>query len=329
MSAVERPRGIGGSDAAAAIGLNPYESPVGLWLRLTGRVPETVENEAMAWGTRLQPTLAEAVEREGYAVMPAPADPFVSDVHPFMFGHVDGFCAEVGAVGDLAVTGSAPHGDVPSEAKGVSIRPDAVPVRPLPERGVLELKTAGPWNAKAWDADEIPLAYQAQGLHYMAVTGLPFVVFGCLIGGQRFVVRRMERDDKAIALLTEREAEFWSYVEADSPPPPEWATADDLARLFPDSDDGIVALDDAPELVDRLRSARAAVEVAKAERDEAETAIKARMGLAATATLHGGKVVTWKSHTAKRVDVTRLKEELPDVHAEYLRESGSRVFRVY
>lgn len=309
MEAVARPRGIGGSDAAAALGLNPYESPVGLWLRLTGREEPRDENEAMGWGKRLQPLLAQAVEEHGYSVMPAPTDSFVSADHPFMFGTLDGFAAE---------QRKNSYG-----VDGINVTTE------WSERGVLELKTAGTYSAKHWDNDEIPLAYQAQCLHYMAVTGLSYAVVGCLIGGQRFVVRRMERDDRAIAILTERESEFWQYVQADTPPPPEWATAADLAKMFPDSTEAIVTLDDAPDLVEQLRAARAAVEVAKAEQEKAEAAVKARMGEAGTATLHGGKVFTWRTQTARRVDVKRLKDELPDVHGEYSYESPSRVFRVY
>ena len=38
-----RQRGIGSSDAAAAVGLSPYKSPLTLWLERTGRqLPEDV-----------------------------------------------------------------------------------------------------------------------------------------------------------------------------------------------------------------------------------------------------------------------------------------------
>jgi predicted phage-related endonuclease len=50
--------GIGCSDAAAAVGMNPYKSPLELWLEKTGRA---TGNEAgidtdspMYWGTLLE-----------------------------------------------------------------------------------------------------------------------------------------------------------------------------------------------------------------------------------------------------------------------------------
>jgi predicted phage-related endonuclease len=44
-----RKKGIGGSDAAAAIGLNPYQSPLELWMIKTGRdegLPKIDPNDA-------------------------------------------------------------------------------------------------------------------------------------------------------------------------------------------------------------------------------------------------------------------------------------------
>lgn len=297
-----RPHGIGGSDAASAVGLDPYRSPVALWLEKTGRVESRAETEAMAWGKRLQPVLAAAVEEQGYAVMPAPSGT-LDGPEDFMFGNVDGYCA--------GEWGTAPDGERLAY-------PDA-------SRGVLELKTAGIFQAKHWDGDEIPLHYQAQGLHYLAVTGLAFCLFGVLIGGQRFALRRMERDEDAISRLIGAERDFWQYVERDEPPPVAWATSADLAAMFPDSSEGIVSLDDEPELIERLRLARAAVEVADASKLEAEGAIKARMGEAGTATLNGAKVATWKTQTAKRVNVKGLPAAVRD---EFEYETTSRVFRV-
>src|SRR6059058_4244881 len=55
--------GIGSSDAAAAVGLNPYKSMLELWLEKTGGgSPQPLENEDDAsptyWGTLLEPIVA-------------------------------------------------------------------------------------------------------------------------------------------------------------------------------------------------------------------------------------------------------------------------------
>lgn len=57
-----RKHGIGSSDAAAAVGLNPYKSQLELWLEKTGRdtkLPKTDphdEESPAYWGTRCLPT---------------------------------------------------------------------------------------------------------------------------------------------------------------------------------------------------------------------------------------------------------------------------------
>ncbi|MDR2014083.1 MAG: YqaJ viral recombinase family protein, partial [Azoarcus sp.] len=85
-----RKTGIGGSDAAAAVGLNPYKSPLELWLEKTSRdtALEKPNPEDMAepiyWGTLLEPFVAAAYTRQTgnrvrkvNAVLQHPAVPFM------------------------------------------------------------------------------------------------------------------------------------------------------------------------------------------------------------------------------------------------------------
>lgn len=64
-----RKTGIGGSDAAAAVGLSPYKSQLELWLEKTGRdaglvTPDPQDTkEPVYWGTLLEPIVAAAYTR--------------------------------------------------------------------------------------------------------------------------------------------------------------------------------------------------------------------------------------------------------------------------
>ena len=70
-----RKGGIGSSDAAAAVGLNPYKSQLELWLEKTGRDgslpkldPHDEESPAY-WGNILEPIVAaHYTKRSGYRV---------------------------------------------------------------------------------------------------------------------------------------------------------------------------------------------------------------------------------------------------------------------
>src|SRR5207245_10367367 len=109
---------IGGSEAAAACGIDPHRSRLMLWYEKVNGV-ERDESEAMRLGTLLQPAIAEIVAERGYEIMPAPADGFTHPTLPWMICHPDGFCAVDG------------------------------------ERGIAEIKTRGTgWN----DEDELALA---------------------------------------------------------------------------------------------------------------------------------------------------------------------------
>jgi hypothetical protein len=89
------PRGIGGSDAAAIAGLNPWRSPVQVWLEYTVRIERPDESEAMYWGTTLEPLIAAETERRAeVTILPAPADGFASERFPWLVGHPDGFVGE-------------------------------------------------------------------------------------------------------------------------------------------------------------------------------------------------------------------------------------------
>ncbi|WP_197477384.1 YqaJ viral recombinase family protein, partial [Alcanivorax sp. HI0044] len=61
-----RKQGIGASDAAAAVGISPYQSPLELWMIKTGRDglfpapdPDDIQSP-LSWGTLLEPQVAEA-----------------------------------------------------------------------------------------------------------------------------------------------------------------------------------------------------------------------------------------------------------------------------
>ena len=54
-----RRTGIGGSDAAAVIGLNPYRSTIELYADKMGMMPEKEDNEAMRLGRDLEQYVAD------------------------------------------------------------------------------------------------------------------------------------------------------------------------------------------------------------------------------------------------------------------------------
>lgn len=284
---------IGGSDAAAACGLDPWRSPVQLWLEKTGQLEPRDETEAMQWGTRLQPILAEWVaETTEYAVSGPVTPAYVHSKHPWMIGHIDGLvCANAA---DL---------------------------------GVLEIKTAGLRQAAGWDDEQIPLAYQVQGQHYLAVTGLSYVIYGALLNGNQFVIRRMERDDQVIGLIIEREAELWRKITTGEAPAPTAQDTELLKLLYPSATGRkIVTLDHLPDVRHRYRMAKDGLKAAETALAAVENEIKGVMADAELATVDGLPAFRWPTVLAHRLDAAALKEECPDLYANYYRDTQHRRF---
>ena len=77
------------------------------------------------------------------------------------------------------------------------------------ENAILECKTANQFLAKEWEGEEVPLSYICQVQHYMNVLNKDYCYIAVLIGGQKFIWKRIERDQELIDVPTEQLVEFW------------------------------------------------------------------------------------------------------------------------
>lgn len=97
----ERAKGIGGSEAAAIIGLSPWCSNVELWRRKTGRhaAPDISNNAAVAYGHDAEPLIRQLFAldyADKYAVSYGGAFDMVRHPeHPFIFATLDGRLTEI------------------------------------------------------------------------------------------------------------------------------------------------------------------------------------------------------------------------------------------
>ena len=105
-----RKRGIGGSDAAIACGLSRWKSPLDLYLDKTSPDTEEQGNEAMYWGTVMEPVLrSEFSKRTGLKVDSVPFM-FSCQEYPFMMANIDGIVHEAEVVNpDAIVPERFPH----------------------------------------------------------------------------------------------------------------------------------------------------------------------------------------------------------------------------
>jgi putative phage-type endonuclease len=235
---------LGGSDAAAIVGVSPYRGPLDVWARFHMPV-EDQESEPAIWGNVLEEPIAREYARRQRVEIATVDTTVRHPEHPWMLANPDRLI--VGA-----------------------------------RRG-LEVKTAGVRQAHRWgegdgsDAGDVPDEYRLQVAHYMAVFGFDAWDLAVLIGGQDFRIYRITRDRELESMLIEAEREFWErhvvtgvQPAADASPNAEaW-----VSRLYPRNTlPPVEATDERVRAATEYDRARAEADAA----DERKTAASARL----------------------------------------------------
>lgn len=287
-----RKKGIGGSDAGAVCGLNPYRSAIEVYFDKTTDEVEEIDNEAMRQGREFEDYVARRfMEATGKKVRRANAM-FYDEQYPFMLADVD-----------RMVVG---------------------------ENAGLECKTASPFMADKWKGEEIPLSYQIQCYHYMSVCNADAWYIAVLIYGKEFKFYKLERDEQVIQDLIRIEKDFWeNYIQKGQLPDPDGSkTADSiLAEYYKESKRETIRLSGFDE---RLMRRQELVEVMgrmEKEKNQIEQELKQYLGNAEVAENDKFRV-SWKAVSSNRIDTGRLKEEEPEIYRKYLKATQSRRFTV-
>lgn len=183
---------IGGSDASACVGMNPYKDNIQLWEEKTGLIaPEDIsDKDYVQYGTKAEMHLRElfAMDFPEYQVSYDENNMFLNTDYPWMHASLDGELLDLDG-----------------------------------RHGTLEIKTTQLMQGmqrEKWD-NRIPDNYYCQVLHYLAVTGYEFAVLKAQIksewGGELRITTKhyhIERKDveEDIRYLVEKEKRFWDCV---------------------------------------------------------------------------------------------------------------------
>lgn len=287
-----RKRGIGGSDAGAVCGFNPYRTAIEVYQDKTGKEIGELDNEAMRQGREFEDYVARRfTEATGKKVRRANAMYYDED-HPFMLADVD-----------RMVVG---------------------------ENAGLECKTASPYLADKWEDGKIPMHYQLQCFHYMSVMNTDAWYIAVLIYGREFKFYRIERDEEIIADLIRMEQDFWeNHVEKGMLPNPDGSKLADsvIAEYFKQSAPVTVPLAGFDEKLKRRQELMEVINRMDTEKKQIEQELKLYMGEAELAE-NDRYQVSWKAFCSSRLDVERLKAEKPEIYEEFKKETTARRFTV-
>ena len=289
-----RRNGIGGSDASAILGLNPYSTPLSVYMDKIGKGKEEETNEAMRQGTDLEQYVAERFSEQTGLKVKKCNKILQHQEHPWMLANID------------------------RQIVGMNAG--------------LECKTTSPYSKFRFDEGEINPHYYAQVMHYMAVTGAEKWYVAVLVLGKAFHVFEIPRDEAYIATLIEAEREFWEeHVVPRVPPLPMGTEADGeaLNALYPaaeveDAAMDLGGLDDILNLRGMKVEKRDALQK---EIDDIDQQIKAEMGtFERGVSVHW--TVRWSNTESRRVDTKALKAKYPKIAEECVKVTKGRRFTV-
>lgn len=313
--------GIGGSDAAAVLGISPWRTARDLYYDKLGIAEVQPDEEnwvQLEMGNLLEPLVARIFEKKtGLKVFKRKAM-FQHPQYPWMLADLD-YLVEL------------PDGST----------------------AILEIKTTN-YNARDnwwYNGEEIvPVYYESQGRHYMAVMNIDRVYFCCLYGNREdeAIIRHIDRDEAYEEELILAEQTFWQDNVLARTPPPYVEDGDlimeSLRRWRGPSEKDVPPTQFAlpqyqlirryMELVQEKSRWDADLKEIDAELSRVKAQIIAAMGQSSSAvydTGEGGFKVTY--NPVRKLGITkenleRLKEVHPDIYAEYVTTQVSRRFNI-
>lgn len=280
-----RQSGLGGSDAPILMRVAPWRNATRLRVYMEKTAPITAADADIErlpswqeWGLRHEPSIALAVQEKLDRVVHQVAKT------PYHLARNPKMPAWTFASLDRLV-----------EAKG----------RKGP--GPLNLKTST--LPAEWE-NGIPIWYQVQLQHEMAVADASWGMVAVLVNGHEFLWGDVERNDRFIDTMLETESTFWhQHVLPRVPPEPGAGDSKLLNGLWAEEQRSIVLPPEAADWMDRRTTLAAEIKQREAQIEEVELKLKTALGPAVRGLLPDGRNCTWKTDgSGTRVFRVNLKK---------------------
>jgi len=290
----QRRNGIGGSDVAAICGLSKWRSPYHVYLEKKGDAPTIEAGEAIEWGHRLEPLIADkfASTHPEWAI----TEKKVIYCHP----------KQHWATGNL----------------------DRMIICPFRGRGILEIKTASEYLKQDWDDGNIPDYYYVQLQWYLYVTGLQWGYFATLIGGNKYREYEVLRDEDMIQELVRITEDFWiNYVLTGNAPPIDGsdATSQLLSKIYPNASNEEPIPLQGEELIQPYLHLKQVSKEIQEELNLIENHFKSQLAECSIGYISDYQI-KWTNRTRIGVDSKLLKEKYPDIYEQCLKQTAYRHF---
>ncbi len=295
-----RTKYVGGSDAGAILGCNPYTTRLKVYeskvIPPDPDAPDLAdENEAVLWGNVLEKAIAGEFCRRLDLQYMEPKGPYYHQDYKFLGGLVDRLIVSTQDTGILEVKNMSDGMYYYLQNMGLEF---------------------APWHF-------------AQIQHYFNVTGLKWGYLTYLVGGNKLVNTQVDRDDAYIALMETAEVDFWNECVVPQLQP-EPTSSDDLDRMFKKAEvheieANAVALEDYKELVQIQKEKKEA----EANLERQKSKIKLYLRSSNLLTHQGKPLVSWNNVSTTRIDSKLLKSKYPRVAKECSNTTAGRRIYIY
>lgn len=283
-----RESGIGSSEVATIVGLNPWETPYQLWRRKVGLDAPKQENFAMKAGHYLEDAVAQFWHDEtGQDIIKSSAGDWliVNDERPYMRVSPD----RTYWLADM------PHNNV--------------------NKGILECKT----TQMSIDADDIPKHWFCQVQYQLGVAELEQGSLAWLCSGREFGYKNLALVPDFFAWLVEEVEKFWLDNIQGKQEPTAANVQDILLKYNRHTDGKIVEVNDdifaAYKDLKAVKDELSAIEEKKAALEEK---IKLGFGDAEAISYGGQTLATWKApKPSNKFDAKAFTAAHPDLAKEF------------
>lgn len=293
-----RESGIGSSEVATIVGLNPWETPYQLWRRKKGLDPAKQENFAMKAGHYLEDAVAQFFKDEtGCEII------------------------KCSAIDWMIINTEKPY---------MRVSPDRTYwLNGLPHnahnKGILECKT----TQMSIDPEDLPKHWFCQVQYQLGVAELQEASLAWLCSGREFGYKNLTFVPDFFKWLCEEVDRFWiDYIQGDKEPDPQ--NAKDILLKFNKHTGGkvIETTDEIFQAYSDLKDVKQQLAELSDRKTELEEKIKLGFGDAEALSYGGDTIATWKSpKPSEKFDDKAFKADHPDLFKEYAKTvQGARRF---
>lgn len=285
-----RKRGIGGSDAAAAIGVDQYRSPHALWLDKTDQGEDFDGNWFTRRGIALEPLIRQDYSDKFGREVKIPEAILRHPKYDFMISSLDGFSDD---------------------------------------GRIQEFKTATSYRGWGDPGtDQIPHNYLVQVQHNLAVTGAAVADVGVSIAGGEPRYFTIEADAELQGMIIHAEEMFWEKVKSRTEP--EQMSIEEMRKRYNISEGSYAVADPVMlECIESLRKLKSHMAEVKNDEEELKENVQRfllKQGASVLIDATGAPLCTWNEQSRTTVDSKRLKAERPEIYADFSKTGTTRTF---